>query len=324
MKQERGAQVADYGAPLFLAWQLTNRCTSFCLHCCEESGPHLAWRNELSRDEALSLSRQIVQMGIPYVAFGGGEPLFVEHVWEIFEILSRGGTRIKIETNGLALDLEKIDRLKNLGISAIQISLDGSSPKTHETLRPESSWHKAVEALKMLVKSGLEPELVFVPTRLNIHDALATYDLADSIGVRLFVTGPMMRLGRAAAAWEDLSISGSLWDETLKKLEARASSLGARVKISAYPWDIRREAVVRLQNPQAMVLVVPDGKVKLLNALPFYAADLRKNNLAESWQKTVEAWKSPVVKKFIERMQEDPALLLHANECWDPWGDSKR
>jgi MoaA/NifB/PqqE/SkfB family radical SAM enzyme len=313
---KRGAQVADYGAPLFLAWQLTNHCTSFCLHCCEESGHDKAWKKELSRDEALSLSRQIVEMGIPYVAFGGGEPLFVNHVWEVFEILSRGGTQIKIETNGLAIDQAAVDRLKKLGISSIQISVDGASQTIHERVRPEGSWEKAVDALKLLVAAELEPELVFVPTRLNIADAVSVYDFAQSLGVRVFVTGPMMRLGRAAASWEQLSVPDALWEETLKNLHERARFLNNRVKIAAYPWGIQREAVVRLENPQAMVLIVPDGKVKLLNALPFYAADLRKENLAESWEKIVKAWKSPVVRDFILALQNDPALLRHANECW--------
>ncbi len=316
MTQKRGAQVADYGAPLFLAWQLTNRCTSRCLHCCEDSGPDRTWKNELSRDESLSLARQIVEMGIPYVAFGGGEPLFVDHVWDVFEILSRGGTQIKIETNGLAIDQSAVDRLKKLGISAIQISVDGASQKVHEAVRPESSWKKAIDALKLLVAADLEPELVFVPTRLNIADAVAVYDLASYLGVRLCVTGPMMRLGRAAAIWDKLSVADSLWEETLQKLNERARLLQNRVKISAYPWDIRRETAVRLENPQAMVLVVPDGKVKLLNALPFYAADLRKENLSESWKRAVKAWTSPKVSEFVNALQQDPALLRHANECW--------
>ena len=35
----------------------------------------------------------------------------------------------------------------------------------------------------------------------------------------------------------------------------------------------------RLESPQAMLLVVPNGKVKLLNALPFAPADLRRQTL---------------------------------------------
>ncbi len=324
MTHERGARIVDYSAPLFLAWQLTNHCTSFCLHCCEESGPDKTWKKELSKEEALTLSRQIVELGIPYVAFGGGEPLFVEHVWDVFEILSRGGTQIKIETNGLAIDSAAIERLKHLGISSIQISVDGSTSEIHEQVRPGGSWKKAVDALKALAQAGLEPEFVFVPNQLNVEDAVSAYDLAAQLGARLFVTGPMMRLGRAAAAWDRLSISDEVWQKTLQKIRARADSFGNPVKISAYPWDIRREAAVRLQNPQSMVLVVPDGKVKLLNALPFYAADLKKERLDVAWKKTIEAWRSPIVKKFIERMQENPELLLHANECWDPWDESKQ
>jgi hypothetical protein len=32
-----------------------------------------------------------------------------------------------------------------------------------------------------------------------------------------------------------------------------------------------------------MLLAVPNGKVKLLNALPFAPADLRKDSLEEAW-----------------------------------------
>ena len=29
----------DLGAPLYVAWQITNECNLACLHCIEESGP---------------------------------------------------------------------------------------------------------------------------------------------------------------------------------------------------------------------------------------------------------------------------------------------
>jgi len=54
-----GRSVDAYRAPLFIAWQLTNRCRARCLACCEESGPDRAWRDELTRDEALGLLRQV-------------------------------------------------------------------------------------------------------------------------------------------------------------------------------------------------------------------------------------------------------------------------
>jgi len=62
-----GRSVEDYAAPLFVAWQLTNRCDARCLACCEESGPDKGWADELSRGEALDLAQEIAVAGISYV-----------------------------------------------------------------------------------------------------------------------------------------------------------------------------------------------------------------------------------------------------------------
>ena len=111
-----GRSVQEYRAPLFIAWQLTNRCRARCLACCEESGPDKAWRDELTRAEALDLARQIAAAGIPYVAFGGGEPLGVPHAWEIFEILAAAGVSLKLETEGSYIDEAAADRLAALPV----------------------------------------------------------------------------------------------------------------------------------------------------------------------------------------------------------------
>ena len=66
-----------------------------------------------------------------------------------------------------------------------------------------------------------------------------------------------------------------------------------------------------------MLLVVPNGKVKLLNALPFAPADLRRDSLEQAWETYRSAWRSPMVREFITACRKDPALLRHANETWD-------
>ena len=311
-----GSNVSDYAAPLFLAWQLTNKCTGRCLHCCEESGPDKAWPDEMNREQCRSLARQIVENGIAYVAFGGGEPMSSPYVWDIFEILSKGGVEIKIETNGLDLDEKACDRLQAMKIACVQISIDGVSAGTHEKLRPGSGYKPAWEAIERLVKRGLEPELVFIPTRFNVSEAVAVYEQAAKAGVRTFVTGPMMRLGRAAAAWDTLAASDEAWADAVMGLKAAAAALkGPRLAI--YPWGIQQEMKTRAESPQSMVLVVPNGRAKLLNALPFAVADLKTEPLKTAWPKVGAAWKSAEVQDFVKRAQTDPSLLRHANECWD-------
>ena len=65
-----------------------------------------------------------------------------------------------------------------------------------------------------------------------------------------------------------------------------------------------------------MLLVVPNGKVKLLNALPFAPADLRHDSLEQAWQAYRVAWQSSEVREFIQACQLNPDLRRHANETW--------
>src|SRR5215472_7593830 len=117
------------------------------------------------------------------------------------------------------------------------------------------------------------------------------------------------RLPRIACSDED-------WRQAVAALSERAAATGTRTALSIYPWDIVTEIETRLESPQAMLLVVPNGKVKLLNALPFAPADLRRDSLETAWDAYREAWRGPDVRAFVRRCRNEPALLRHANETW--------
>jgi MoaA/NifB/PqqE/SkfB family radical SAM enzyme len=171
-------------------------------------------------------------------------------------------------------------------------------------------------AIRRLVERGLRPQLVFAPSRANIHEIVDAYDLAVDLGCEAFVTGPLMRIGRAAANWGQVGCAEEDWRAAADALGAHASNRDATTALSIYPWDILTELEKRLESPQAMLLAVPNGKIKLLNALPFAPADLRRDSLEQAWQAYRAAWSSPQVRDFIGRCRRDPGLLRHANETW--------
>jgi MoaA/NifB/PqqE/SkfB family radical SAM enzyme len=311
-----GRSAGEYAAPLFIAWQLTNRCGARCIACCEESGPDKAWRDELTRGEALALARQIAAERIPYVAFGGGEPLAAPHCWELFELLANAGIALKLETDGRRIDAAAADRLAALPVECVQVSVDGATAATHERSRPGSSFAAAIAGIGQLSERGRAAQMVFVPNRFNIHEAVGAYELAVTLGCEAFVTGPMMRIGRAAAAWDGIACSDADWQRAVGVLQEHARTLEAPTRLSIYPWDILTEMQLRHESPQAMLLIVPNGKVKLLNALPFAPADLRRDSLPQAWQAYRDAWRTAEVGEFIAACLTDPGLLRHANETW--------
>lgn len=311
-----GSSVAEYRAPLFVAWQLTNRCRSRCIACCEESGPDRGWRDELSREDALRIARSLAALGIPYVAFGGGEPLDVPFCWDLFSQLAADGVLLKLETDGSRIDDAAADRLAELAVQCIQVSVDGVLAQTHERVRPGSSFDAAISAIERLVARGLSPQLVFVPNRFNIAEIVQVYELAAALGCGAFVTGPLMRIGRAAVQWEAIACSDEQWSDAAERLRDRAASMTSPIALSIYPWDILTEMERRLQSPQAMLLIVPNGQVKLLNALPFVVADLRRDSVQNAWDAYRKGWRAETVRAFVSGCRADPRRLRHANETW--------
>ena len=262
------------------------------------------------------MARQVADSGIPYAAFGGGEPLHSAHCWEIFDVLAAAGVGIKLETDGSRIDDAAADRLAALKVQCIQISVDGATAATHERVRPGSSFAAAAAAIARLVQRGLQPQLVFTPTSINVQEIVAAYDLAASMGCSAFVTGPLMRIGRAAAGWDKIACSDADWRSAVDALSKHADARATGVALSIYPWDILMEMRKRLESPQAMLLMVPNGKVKLLNALPFAPADLRRDSLDQAWDAYRHAWRSREVREFVLACQTNPQLLTHANETW--------
>jgi hypothetical protein len=140
-------------------------------------------------------------------------------------------------------------------------------------------------------------------------------DRAAKAGASRFVTGPLMRLGRAGQQWPMLALNVSEWGALKLALEHHAKERGD-IQLVCYPHDIVEEVRLRAESPQAMLLIVPNGKAKLLNALPWVCGDMRRDSLEQAFEAYRAAWKSPRVVDFIARLQSDPALLRHANECW--------
>src|SRR5262249_35851279 len=162
----------------------------------------------------------------------------VPFCWEIFEALASAGVALKLETDGSRIDDAAADRLASLPFECIQVSVDGAAAATHAKVRPGSSFAAATDAIRRLTRRGVSPQLVFVPNRFNVGEIGAAYELAVELGCGAFVTGPMMRIGRAAAQWDRIACSDAEWQEAAAALGASAMSGGHKTALSIYPWDI--------------------------------------------------------------------------------------
>ncbi len=306
-----GSNFDDYNSPLFIAWQLNSACNLGCLHCCEESGHSMP--DEMTKEQALDFCKQIAELDIPYVAISGGEPLLCPHIFDVCKFIRDNNISLKIETNGEFIDEQTAGRLAELKLRSVQISLDGATAETHERLRLRGDWEKAVAAVKYLMEYGVNTEIVFVPTKFNIHEIGDIIDLAYSLGVYGFYTGKIMRIGRAAQNWNILCSSEEEYARFFDVLQEKTTAYEGKMKIYHYPYDVIEELKYRLECPSASLLVVPNGKVKLIGPLPFICGDLKKQSLSEIWENYKKAWQKPGVIEFTKKVIADPKLLAESN-----------
>lgn len=306
-----GSTCDDYAAPLFIPWQLNSACNLRCLHCCEQAG--LSMPDEMTKEQALDFCRQAVELDVPYIALSGGEPLECPHIFDICRFVRDNDISLKIETNGELIDDDLARRLAELKLRSVQVSIDGATAENHERLRVGGNWEKAIAACKHLVKHGVSTEIVFVPTKFNIHEVAAVIELGYSMGVYGVYTGKIMRIGRAAKNWDALCPSDEQYEKFSDVLQEKKAEYEGKMQVFCYADDVIQELKYRLESPSASVLVLPNGKAKLINSLPFVCGDLRKQSLSQVWENYKKAWKNPDVIDFIGKVIADPRLLAETN-----------
>ncbi len=300
-------------APLYVAWQLTNECNLACLHCIEESGPGKAFPDELTKAQVFDVLRQIVEEDVPYLSFSGGEPMIHPHFFEMVEYVCERGAQLKVETNGRYLGTENCARLKDLGVKAVQVSLDGATADTFNRMRVRGNFDRTIEGIRNLRAAGVPIEINYSPTLFNAHEIGVAIDLAYELGAQSFYTGRTMYTGNAVKTWQKLTPTEDQYKTVFATLHQKTRDYEGRMRVHFHEMGLLDELRYRLHNPAALLIVLPNGLVKLINALPFVCGDLRKDTLGEIWDNFQRAWQDPRVAGFVDTLAREPGStsLLH-------------
>jgi MoaA/NifB/PqqE/SkfB family radical SAM enzyme len=294
------------GAPLYMAWQLTNECNYACLHCIEESGPGKAFKDELDDDKVLDVMRQAVELDIPYISLSGGEPMVHPRFFDLVEYAAEHGASLKIETNGAFLTPEACARLKAADVRSVQVSLDGATPETFNRMRVRGDFETVIQGIRNLGEAGVPIEINFSPTKFNAEEIAAAVDLAHELGADSFYTGRTMYTGNAVKTWHLLVPSDEQYERYFATLCDKRREYDGRMRVHFHEMGLLKEMRQRLESPAALLIVLPNGLVKLINALPFICGDLRTEPLDRIWANFQRAWQDPRVAGFVHDLETDP------------------
>ncbi|MGB9887383.1 MAG: radical SAM protein [Moorellales bacterium] len=319
-----------FAGPLLVVWNFTNACNLRCRHCYQEAGRH--WEDELSLEEQIRIVEELAANDVPMLAFSGGEPLLNPNFWPVAERAARLGFYVSVATNGTLVTPEVAQRLREVGVRYVEISLDSAEPEKHDAFRGVPGyWQRAVEGIKNCVATqGLRVGLAPTVTRQNFHELPRLLDLARELGVDLFYAFNFVPTGRGRQmAEEDLAPSEreqflELLYRTLLRREigvfCTAPQFGRFCVQKAPESVVITSHYTATQGKYARIVaeyvggcgagrcycaVQPNGDVTPCVFLPLVIGNLRSQTLAEIWEH------SPVLAELRDRSR----LRGHCGTC---------
>ena len=150
-----------------VVWNITRRCNLKCLQCYSDSGTK-HYPGELTLEEMVSVVDDLSQSGVRTVMVTGGEPLLHPHFFDVAGYAVERGVKVCVHSNGLRINSHAAERLKDLGVGYVGISLDGVNGD-HDAFRGRpGAFKKAVDALRHCRGAGQKVGLRLKISRQNM------------------------------------------------------------------------------------------------------------------------------------------------------------
>jgi PqqA peptide cyclase len=168
--------------PFSLVAELTYRCPLRCPYC---SNP-LNWngesyRQELSTDDWLRVTRQARQLGVLQLGLSGGEPLLRNDLELLIQTAAELGLYTTLVTAGTLLTTERATKLKHLGLDHIQISIQDSRAIESDRIAGRESFDQKIAAAQLVKALGFPLTLNVVLHRQNLDRIEEILALAERL-----------------------------------------------------------------------------------------------------------------------------------------------
>jgi len=148
-----------------VVWNCTPACNLACSHC------YAAYAGEqkvLDTNQALAVIDDLAEFGVPVILFSGGEPFKRPDIRTLAAHAKSKGIRVTFSTNGTLIDDELADWIRDLGVSYVGISIDGTEAIHDEFRRSPGAYQRSLAAIRRLRDRNVKVGLRVTMTRANV------------------------------------------------------------------------------------------------------------------------------------------------------------
>jgi cyclic pyranopterin phosphate synthase len=156
---------------------VTDRCNFRCTYCMPREVFDRAYQflpkdQMLSFEEIKRIAEIFVGLGVEKIRLTGGEPLMRRDLEALIEMLANipGVKDLALTTNG-SFSLQRVQSLKNSGLSRISVSLDSLDDAVFKAMNDvEFSVQRVLDWIEASAESGLSPVKVNMVVKRGLND----------------------------------------------------------------------------------------------------------------------------------------------------------
>lgn len=161
-----------------VVWGVTRACNQKCVHCYASANSKPS-PDELTFKEGIALLDDLKSFDVPAVLFSGGEPLVRPETLDFISHARSIGLNCTLSTNGTLINDAMADRLAEVGMRYIGISLDGLRDRHDELRQMSGAFERSLKAIDRCRARGIRVGVRFTVHGLNQQDLGGLFELCQ-------------------------------------------------------------------------------------------------------------------------------------------------
>lgn len=303
--------------PFLVSYAITRRCNLKCKHCYSDASEAPA-PDELSTPASKKILDEIADWGIRLLILDGGEPLCREDFYEIVRHASARGLRVVVGSNGTLIDGATAARMREAGVQAVAISIDGVRPETHDPFRgEEGAFDRAMAGVRACREAGLPFQFNVVVRRRSLAEVPDILRLAVDSGAMAAEFFDLVQVKRVKQECPEEVLNTDERRRVMEMLAEAQTDCPITIRVPACPMYplILKEKDIRPKHfsasllhripyydhgcaagmPSGYITILPNGDVIPCMLLQVKLGNLREESITRVWDE------SPVLAQLRAR-----------------------
>jgi mycofactocin radical SAM maturase len=242
---------------------------------------------DLDLDSCRRVIDELSRIKVFQVNIGGGEPFLREDIMDILDYCHEKGIVTLISTNATMIDDDTAKRLARMGLTFIQVSLDGAVPESNDRIRGKGSYSRAVKGIEALNRSGFKNlSINTVVTGANYREIPEMYRLGKRYNAKTRLSR-FKPSGRGREAWDEYHLTGAQVEELSSTMTQYREELTGDSFFSISAEDRKSLALDLCGAAKMTCCLSPDGNIYPCAVLQndyFCAGNILKRPFGDIWR----------------------------------------